>query len=151
MRLPRPLVAGSLGLTVALVAGAAVAQNVDAIKKRQDILEDMGKATKPIGAMLKGSAPFDLATVQKALKLYQESAPKLPPLFPPDSKTGHDTEALPAIWENKKDFDERYAKLAADAKAAEAAITDEISFQEKMPGVVGNCGGCHKKYREEKK
>lgn len=156
MRLARLLVPGSLGLAVALAAGIGHAQNVDAIKKRQEILSAMGKATKPVGAMLKGQAPFDLAVVQKALKLYEESAPKLPPLFPDDSKTGkghedHETEALPELWANKKDFEERYAKLAADAKAAQSTITDEISFQETFPKVAGNCGGCHKKYRKEQK
>ena len=59
-------------------------------------------------------------------------------------------EALPVIWEKKKDFDDRFAKLVADAKAAQTAITDEKSFKAKFPDVAGNCGGCHKIYREQK-
>ena len=148
---PVPAVLLGTALVVGIGAGIAAAQNLDAIKQRKEILKGMGKATKPVGAMLKGAEPFDLKAVQAALKLYQESAPKLPPLFPDDSKTGGETEALPAIWENKKDVEDRFAKLAADAKAAEPKITDEISFQEEFPKVVANCGGCHKKYREDKK
>lgn len=151
MRLARShLVAVSLGLTAALGAGIATAQNLDAIKQRKELLKAMGKATKPVGAMLKGEAPFDLKVVQAALKTYQENAPKLPAQFPDDSKTGGETEALPVIWEKKKDFEDRYAKLAADAKKAEGEITDEASFQAFFPDVAGNCGGCHKIYREKK-
>jgi mono/diheme cytochrome c family protein len=43
-----------------------------------------------------------------------------------------------------------FAKLVADAKAAQTAITDEKSFKAKFPDVAGNCGGCHKIYREQK-
>ena len=40
------------------------------------------------------------------------------PLFPDNSKTGGDTAALPAIWENKADFDAKLTKFVAEAKAA---------------------------------
>ena len=141
-------------LTAILLAAAfalpAAAQNVAPIKERQKILKAFGDATKEPGKMLKGEAPFDLAKVKAALAAYKEGAPKLPALFPADSKTGGDTEALPVIWDKKDDFEGRYKKLADDATKAEAAITDEISFTEEFPKVVGNCGGCHKIYREKK-
>lgn len=141
--------AGLAGLFVA-GAGAVAAQNLDTIKARKELLKALGKPTKEAVAMLKGEAPFDLAKVKATLQLYQTQSPKIAPLFPEDSKTGGETEALPVIWEKKKDFDERFAKLAADAKAAEAAITDEKTFKAKFKDVVGNCGGCHKVYRQEK-
>lgn len=130
---------------------AAHAQNVEPIKQRKELLKEFGKLTKEPGAMLKQEKPFDLVAVKAALAKYQESAPKIAKLFPDDSKTGGETEALPAIWENKDDVQQRFEKLAADAKAAEAKITDEFSFMDEFPKVVGNCGGCHKKYREDKK
>lgn len=139
----------SLALAATLVMPAA-AQNVEVIKARQKILKSMGDATKEPAKMLKSAAPFDLAQVKAALATYQQAAPKLPPLFPADSKTGGDTEALAAIWDKKDDFESRYKKLADDAKQAEASITDEISFIEEFPKVVANCGGCHKLYREKK-
>ncbi len=153
MRLARrPALVGLFGtvLIVGASAGVALAQNLDTIKQRKELLKSMGKPTKAAGAMLKGEAPFDLAAVKAALKTYQEVAPKMPALFPDDSKTGGETEALPVIWEKKKDFEDRFAKLAADAKAADAAITDEASFKAKFPDVAGNCGGCHKIFREQK-
>ena len=133
----------------AIGATAVVAQNVGVIDERQKLLKDMSKATKPVGAMFKGEAEFDLAKVQAALKVIQETAPRLPPLFPDDSKTGGDTEALPVIWDEKADFQDRFKKLADAAKAAEATITDEATFPDTWKQVMGNCG-CHKKYRKPK-
>lgn len=141
----------SLAALVVITATAALAQNLVVIKERQKHYEEMGKAAKPTGKMLKGEEDFDLATVKNAIKVFQEKAAVLPKLFPDDSKTGEDTEALPALWKNKSDFEERFKKLAEAAKAAETSITDEITFGEEWPKVMGNCGGCHKKYREEKK
>ena len=139
-------IAASTGIALAAVTGAA------AIKERRALMKADGAATKPVVAMLQGKAPFDLATVQKALKTYQNAMSKEPALFPPDSKTG-DTNALPVIWEddNMADLDARFKKLGADATAALATIKDEASFKATMPGVLDNCGGCHEKYKTGQK
>jgi cytochrome c556 len=129
-------------------AGAALAQS-NAIAERQALMKANGKATGAVVAILKGG-PFDLATVQNALKTYVDAANKMPGLFPDDSKTGGDTEALPAVWTNKSDLDARFAKLGSDATAALSAITDEASFKANMPKVLSNCGGCHENYRAKK-
>ncbi|THD43911.1 MAG: cytochrome c [Bradyrhizobium sp.] len=135
-------------LTIAASMGVALAAGDDAIKERRDLMKANGEASKPLVPMLKGSAPFDLATVQKALKTYENAAAKMPDLFPPDSKTG-DTHALPAIWEddNKADLDARFKKLGDDAAAALVSVKDDASFKATMPAFFNNCGGCHEKYR----
>ncbi len=138
-------------LLIALGGTAALAQNAAVIKERQSHLEAMGKALKAPTKMYKGDADFELEKVLSTLKVIQEKAAVLPKLFPDDSKTGEETEALPAIWENKTDFTDRFPKLAAAAKAAEAAITDEFTFQDEFLKVVDNCKKCHKKYRKAKK
>lgn len=139
----------SVAALVAVGATALAAQNLDAIKARKETLKGFGAAAKDPGAMLKGEAKFDMAKVQAALKTFQAGAAKLPDLFPDDSKKGGDTEALPIIWEKKADFVARYKKLAAESKAAEAKITDEIAFQEEWPKLLGdNCTGCHKIFRK---
>ena len=141
----------SVAALIALGVTVAAAQNLDAIKARKEALKAMGDAAKGPGAMMKGDAAFDLTKVHAALKTYQTSSAKLPDLFPDNSKTGGDTEALPAIWENKADFSNRYPKLASDAKAAEASITDEVSFKKVWPTLMTeNCRGCHEKYRLKK-
>lgn len=147
-----------IALTVVVAAGAAVAlaststaQNIDAIKARKEILKGFGAAAKDPGAMAKGDAPFDAAKVKAALVAFQAGAPKLPPLFTPDAKTGGETEALPAIWDNKTDFEARFVKLASAAKAAEGTMTDEFAFMDAWPKLISeNCSSCHKVYRKPK-
>ncbi len=137
-------------LAIAASVGIALAAGADTIKERRELMKANGEASKPLVPMLKGAAPFDLATVQKALKTYENAADKMPGLFPPDSKTG-DTHALPAIWDdnNKADLDARFKKLGEDAAAALASVKDEASFRATMPDFFNNCGNCHEKYREK--
>ena len=134
-----------LALTLLAMGTAVVFADDDPIKARRDLMKANGAATKTVVGMLKG-APFDLEAVKAALKNYGDAAAQAPGLFPDTSKTG-DTNALPAIWDNKADFEARFKKLAADVSAASSAITDEASFKANMPGVLKNCGGCHEQYR----
>jgi cytochrome c556 len=62
IRTTAALAAAALGATI------VHAQNVDAIKTRQDAMKSMGNAAKEPGAVMKGNAPFDLAKVQASLK-----------------------------------------------------------------------------------
>ena len=136
-------IAASGGVALAAVTGA------EAIKERRALMKIDGDVTKPIVPMLKGKAPVDIPTVQKALKTYMNAAAKSPALFPPDSKTG-DTNALPVIWEdnNKADLDARFKKMGDQAAAALASVKDEATFKAIMPGFYdNNCGGCHEKYK----
>ncbi len=132
---------------LAIGIAGAVAQNVDAIKARQTIYKAMGGATKAPSDMLKGAAPFDLAVVSASLDTYIDASKKLATLFPDDSKTGGDTQALPSIWEKKSDFDALMTKFGVDAMAAKASIKDEATFKTEFPKVVANCGACHRTFR----
>jgi cytochrome c556 len=146
-RMRRPLAV----ITVLLsLSQAAQAQNVKLIEERQSHLEAMGKSVKQPGAAFRGDEAFDLAKVQAALKTIEEKTTLLPALFPDDSKTGADTEALPKIWDNKADFEGRFKKLNEAAKAAQSSITDEETFRAQWKEFMGNCGGCHKEYRKPK-
>jgi cytochrome c556 len=140
----------AVAAALAVGATAAYAQNLDAIKARKDAMKAMSAAAKEPGGMMKGEAPFDLPKVQAALKAYQEQASLSKALYTDNAKTGGETEALPAIWEKKADFDGRFDKLAEAAKAASTAITDEASFKAEWGKVMGNCGSCHKEYRKAK-
>jgi cytochrome c556 len=70
-------------------------------------------------------------------------------VFPDDSKGG-DSAALPIAFTDKADLFAKFDKLAAAAKAAQAAIKDEASLKAEWTKVVSNCGGCHKVYRKPK-
>jgi cytochrome c556 len=133
---------------VLLAASTAVFADDDPIKARQALMKANGDATKPIVPILKGQAPFNLETVQAALNTYINASEKAGALFPPGSDKGK-THALPAIWQNKADFEARLAKLGTDSKAALAAIKDEATFKANFPPIFKDCGGCHEKYREK--
>jgi cytochrome c556 len=137
-------VAGLLALGVT----AAIAQN-DAVEQRQDLMKQMGAQTRPIGSMLRGQEPFDLAKVQAGLKVFADNSEKAAPLFPESTKNVGDTEALPAIWENKAKFDGIMNKFNQDAKTALASIKDEATFKAEMPKVMQNCGACHNDFRKK--
>ena len=129
-----------------LMATLALASTAN-IGERQEIMKSNGAATKPVVAMLKGEAPFDLAVVQKSLANYQDNIGKFVTLFPKDSKTGAKTSASPKIWEDMAGFKAAADKFAADAKLASSTITDESSFKANMPTVLKNCGSCHEAWR----
>jgi len=139
------LLAAVLAVTTTQISTQAFADS-PAIGARKALLKEMGRASGPVGKMLRGDDAFDLAKVQAALDVIAANSAKLPEFFPEDSQTG-DTKALPAIWQNKADVVARFGKLHEDAVAAGPAITDEASFKAEMPKVLGNCGACHQRYR----
>jgi cytochrome c556 len=143
----RILVAAGL---VALVAGAVLAQNLDVIKERQETMKRAGQATGDLDKMRKGQTPYDQAKVTAALQTYIDVAKKMPTLFPDDSKTGGNTEALPLIWTHKDDFVARYGKLGSDAAAAMTSVKDVDTLNAAFSTIVKNCGGCHETYRMKK-
>lgn len=135
-------------LVMALACGvtAAYAES-DAIATRRALMKHDGAAAKTLFDMSKGKIPFDLNTVKESLATLNDGATKSPALFPDDSKTGGGTAALPAIWQNKADFEARFAQFAKDVKAAQAGVTDEATFKKFAPAVFKNCGGCHELYK----
>jgi cytochrome c556 len=135
---------------VALGITAVVAQS-DPIAARKALMKANGDQAKIGAAMAKGEAPFDAAKVEVMFTTFADAAAKMPALFPDNSKTGGETAALPAIWENKADFEARMAKFGKDANAAKAEIKDLDGFKAKWGAFAkDNCGGCHEKYRAKK-
>jgi cytochrome c556 len=140
-------------LLVCVALGAAIgsaSSQEDPIAKRRQIYKSFGQAAKEPGAMLKKEQPFELATVQAALRTFQDGSRKLPDLFPENSKTGGETAALPIIWEDKAKFNALFVKFNQDTTTALATITDEATFRSEFPKVLRDCGGCHDTFRLKK-
>jgi cytochrome c556 len=131
-----------LGVTTVVVAQG------DPIAARQALMKSNGTQFGIAKDMSEGKRPFDLAAAKKTFATFEEAGEKAKPLFPENSKTGGDTEALPAIWQNKADFEAKLTKFAADAKAAAAATTNLDTFKVQFAEVRKNCGGCHQTYRK---
>ena len=138
----------SVIVAIALACGVgAVLADTDPIAERRALMKHDGEAAKKLFDMSKGKAPFDLAAVKESLKTLDEGATKTAALFPDNSKTGGGTAALPAIWQNKADFDARFVKFKKDVEAAQAGVVDEATFKKFAPAVFENCGGCHELYK----
>jgi len=137
-------------LAVAVLAfgvTAVVAQG-DPIAARKAVMKANGDQSKIATDMLEGKQPFNLDAAKKIFATFAE-AEKVRTLFPDSSKTGGDTAALPAIWENKADFEAKLTKFVADAKAAGPATTNADTFKVQITEVRKNCGGCHQTYRKK--
>ncbi len=138
----------ALAATVAAFATTAVMAQSDPIAARKGMMKAVGGANGAITQMLDGKVPFEAAKAKAALMTINENAGKIAPLFPANSKDG-DTAALPAVWENKADFDAKMVKMGADAKAAADKVTDLDSLKANIGSVRQNCGGCHNVYRKK--
>jgi len=134
---------------LAMASGFGVlAQQGDPIRQRQDLMKSNQEQMRLLTGMVRGQAPFNAAAAQAALQRVEQNARVIPTLFPAGSHEGK-TDALPAIWERKADFDARAAKLGQDAGATQSAVTDQASLQVAVQRVGQNCGGCHDTYRKK--
>ncbi len=141
-------------MRLAFIAAAAVVGSLgfaaaqgDVISQRKDLMKSVGQATAPIGPMLRGERPFDMAPVQNALDTYMRVAKASPALYTPGSDAG-DTRLLPAALAERDKFVGLFASWDAAATAAKAAITNEATFKTEMPKVLASCGACHQPYRK---
>jgi len=129
---------------IAVGATAVYAQNLDVIKQRREAMRAIAGQSAPIFKVSKGEAPFELEKVQAGIKIMEDGLTKFKVMFPDDSKVGGGTDALPAIWQARAEFNAALDKSLADLKAAAVAIKDEASFKENVQKITGGCGGCHK-------
>ncbi len=128
------------------VTGVVVAQS-DPIATRKNIMKGVGAATRVGTQMVKGETPFDLAKAQEVLKTYATASETFPNYFPETSKTGGETTAAPAVWQNQADFRGKFEAWSADIKQASAQTKDLDSFKAAFGSVTKACGGCHTTYR----
>jgi len=140
----------ALVATMLVIGGSFAIAQQDPIQQRQALMKDNGKQAQQGNKFMKGEEAFDLAKAKAIFATYQKVSHDAASLWPDNSKTGHDTAALPAVWEKKSEFEAKLKKLGDDAKAAEAKVTDEASFKTVFPEVQKNCGGCHETYRKKK-
>jgi len=137
---------------LAAVAATSVWGQSDPIAARMALMKGNNDNYRNIAQMLKGQQSFDAGKVDAAFAQWAETAQKLPGLFPPDSKTGEKTRALPAIWDNKQDFDAKaaaFAKVVAENRETARASLDGLKAAAKPIGDA--CDNCHKDYRRSQR
>src|SRR5690242_6022487 len=141
-RIALAAVFAAMGVTVVIAQG-------DPIAARKALMKENGAQSRVAREMIEGKQPFELAKAQKVLATFAGVHDKAKNLWPDTSKSGGDTASLPAVWENKADFEAKLTKFSSDAKAAEAKVKDLDSFKAVMGDIGKDCGGCHNTYRKK--
>lgn len=118
--------------------------------ERWELMDEIGKNMKTMGDMVRGNTAYDAAEVTAALDVLVENGEAFPALFPPGTETGHDTRALPAIWENKADFEAQTRDMVEAARAAKGPAQDGLdAFRPAFQRIGATCRDCHTDYRAE--
>jgi cytochrome c556 len=117
------------------------------IKERQSIFSKNYKTAKRVNS-LASNRSLDEAKI--LMIEMSENYKRLIDLFPENSKTGFETEALPSIWENKDEFN----LLMTKASSNMIELTSAIDGTEDMKATLGkymwsSCKSCHSKFRAE--
>jgi len=125
-----------------------LAQN--AAEVRQSVFKLLGANMGPIGAMARGSIPFDAALAQKNSKRIAQLAAMIVDTFETDTREQDvETLALDKIWDNKEDFSRHAQDLVEKAnifsQAAESG--DQAATMKELRPMGGACGNCHDNYR----
>jgi cytochrome c556 len=138
--------------TLLLGIGAVMAQG-DQVKTTQTVMKGNGKNAGALAAMIKGEKPYDQATVDAALAQFNDTAKKLPTLFPASLKGAKfegDYSPTDKVWDDKAGFDEHIASFAKTVSDAKGKITDLDALKAELPVIGKQCGGCHETYRIKK-
>jgi cytochrome c556 len=135
--------------TLLFGVGAVMAQQ-DLVNKDQTIMKSNGKNAGLLAAMVKGEKPYDQAAVDAALTQLDETAKKLPTMFPESVKglkAEGDYSTSPKIWEDKAGFDAHIATFAKAVTEAKASVKDLDTLKVSLPVIGKSCGGCHETFR----
>ena len=117
------------------------------IKERQSIFSKNYKTAKRINS-LSSNGSLDEAKI--LMIEMSDNYKRLLDLFPENSKTGFETEALPSIWENKDEFN----LLMTKASSNMIELTSVIDGAEDVRATLGkymwsSCKSCHSRFRAE--
>jgi cytochrome c556 len=134
----------------ALLLGVSAVWAQDAAKEVQTLMKLSGRNAGAVSAMIKGEKPYDQATVDSALAHFEDTARKLPSMFPDGAKgvkLDGDYSSSPKVWEDKAGFEAKIASFAKVISEAKGKIKDFDSLKATFPAVGKECGGCHETYR----
>jgi cytochrome c556 len=141
-----------------VVAVGALLLGISAVTAQQNLVkqdQDTMKANaKNLGgvliAMVKGEKPYDQTAVSAALAQLEDTAKKLPTMFPDslkDAKFDGDYSPSPKLWEDKAGFQAKIDNFAKVVIEAKAKIKDLDTLKTEAPAIGKACGGCHETFR----
>jgi len=117
------------------------------IKERKSIFSKNYKTAKRVQGLASNG---DIDEAKKLMIEMSDNYKRLLDLFPENSKVGFKTEALPAIWENKDEFN----LLMTKASSNMIELTSVIDGAEDLRATLGkymwsSCKSCHSRFRAE--
>ena len=123
-----------------------------AIEYRQAVYKIVAGNFGPLSQVAQGKAEFKSdSAVRQATRLAQ-IATFVGDAYPDISKEGK-TRALPAVWSNRKEFDQLVADFATHtrtlAEVAENSSSAGEEFKAAVAAVGNDCKSCHDKYRSK--
>ena len=146
--------------TLAFVGGCAPGGGGDvdattpegaAFQFRQAVMRVAAGKMAPIGAMARGEVPVDEAVFAKNVNDLVAAAGMISEGFGADvSNSPAGSAALPEIWTNMDDFNERAQTMLAGAQELARAVENGgfAAGQGLVQGTAANCGACHRSYRQ---
>ena len=132
-----------------LSVGAVVAQQ-ELANQTQTTMKATGRAMGSLAPMVKGEKPYDQAVVNTALTQLEDTAKKLPAMFPESIKglkIEGDYSSSPKVWEDKAGFAAKIESFAKVATEAKAKVKDLDSLKAAVPAIGKECSGCHETFR----
>lgn len=151
-------------ITTILIAGIALMANVvyshsgaeGIVKERMDAMQDMGDKSKLVADMFKGKTEFNKDALTNAADAFVQHGAQMAELFPDTkmSRTGSQTDALPRIWNEWDDFNEKITEFTdlSESLRKTVATTDDVSQLKKAFFITTKgCSGCHKQFRKPKR
>ena len=125
---------------------SANAETVEEIIKGRKALFSKNYSTAKRVQALASKGEFDKA---KSLMIkMSENYKTLLEYFPENSKEGFKTEALPLIWENKKEFNDLMKKASDDMIELSSLFEDADDVRATLTQMMwSNCKACHSKFR----
>ena len=137
-----------MALALALVAGAAGAQDVKAVvKERQDLMGGLFRNYYRDFSQVARGESTDVAGIPAKSQQAVAALQKFGTLFP--TGTGReavpDTRAKPEVWSQRANFDAALTKLITETqKLGDVAKTGGVDAVKTQYAVVAEaCGGCH--------
>jgi cytochrome c556 len=134
-------------------AGAAPAGPTPAeraIEYRQSVFKIVAGNFGPLSQVAQGKAEFKAEVAARQATRLSQIATFIGDAHPDISREGK-TRALPAIWSNRKEFDQILADFTAHTKNLAEVTENSSSAGEEFKGAVaqvGNdCKSCHEKFR----
>ena len=143
-----------IAAAVLTIGAATVAAQSDPVRERAELMGDQGEYIYgTLNKMARGDIPYDQAKVNEAFAKLKEIAPKLATLYPPTAKgqaPEADYYASDKVWQDKADFDARFAKLIKDINEGAAKATGLDGLKEARAAIAQTCNSCHETYRLKK-